>query len=100
MKYVNKQRSLLKKLIIDYKHKRIRYLDIELKYNNEFLTLLKQESDIYKQLQEVLPPEYLSLLLRYNDAVTEIEVFKQKFYYHSGYNDAEFIHGLLNSKVI
>jgi hypothetical protein len=89
---------LLKKLIIDYKRKRIRYLDIELKYNNEFLILLKQEQDLYKQLQEVLPPEYLSLLLHYNDAVTEIEIFKQKFFYHNGYNDAEFINGLLNGK--
>ena len=98
MKYKNKQRSLLKKLIIDYKRKRIRYLDIELKYNNEFLILLKQENDLYKQLQEVLPPEYLSLLLHYNDAVTEIEIFKQKFYYNSGYSDAAFINGLLKAR--
>lgn len=94
------QIKLLKEFIITFKCKRIRNLDNELKYNNEFSTLLKQEDDLYKQLEEVLPPEYLDLLLQYNDAVTEIEVFKQKFYYYSGYNDAQFINMLFKSKTI
>ncbi len=89
------QIKLLKEFIITFKHRRIRNLDNELKSHNEFLTLLKQEEVLYKQLKEVLPPEYLSLLLQYNDTVTEIEVFKQKFYYKSGYNDATFIHRFL-----
>ncbi len=99
MKYkANRGRiKLLKEFIVTFKHKRIRNLDNELKYNNEFSTLLKLEDDLYKQLEKVLPPEYLDLLLQYNDTVTEIEVFKQKFYYFSGYNDAQFIHGLLGN---
>ena len=95
----NKERiKILKEFIAFFKIKRVRSLENDLKRNNEFITLFKQEDNLYKQLCQVISPEYLPLLRHYNDTVTEIEVLKQKVYYYRGYNDATFIHELFNGR--
>ncbi len=97
----NKERiKILREFIAFFKIKRVRSLENDLKRNNEFITLFKEEDNLYKQLCQVISPEYLPLLRNYNDTVTEIEVLKQKVYYYRGYNDAVYIYGLFDGKVL